>query len=305
MTRLRIIFAMALLVGVAAAAIDRAAAADGAASDLAAIRALSDAFVKAFNEGSAEAIAAQFVPEAEVVDEEGVVIEGRDAIRRRFEEVFESEPEARISLSDQTFRVLGAETAIERGVSKVTGGEGGPEDDSPYTVIYAKKDGRWLTTLIEEHSSQPESVIGQVEKLGPLVGEWVSESDGSVVTLHYEWDESKTYLLGSFEVKIEGRPAMKGTERIGWDALSRRYRSWVFDSQGGFNEGFWVRVGKGEFLAKMTGVTDSGEAASASRRYTFQSKDRIAVSVSERTLGGEAIPGSIEFVISRQPPKPK
>lgn len=47
---------------------------------------------------------------------------------------------------------------------------------------------------------------------------------------------------------------MTGTQRIGWDPLTRRLRTWVFDSSGSFGEGNWkaTRPDGSEFTLNMT-----------------------------------------------------
>ena len=55
---------------------------------------------------------------------------------------------------------------------------------------------------------------------------------------------------------------MTVTQRIGWDPLARQFRSWEFDSEGGFGEGRWSRDGD-RWVVKHTGVRPEGTTASA------------------------------------------
>ena len=50
-------------------------------------------------------------------------------------------------------------------------------------------------------------------------------------------DESGSYLIREFEIKVKGLLASRGVERIGWDPLQQQARSWLFDKDGGFSEG--------------------------------------------------------------------
>ena len=50
-------------------------------------------------------------------------------------------------------------------------------------------------------------------------------------------DDSKNYLVRTFEVEIGGEKGSSGTQFIGFDPRSGQVRSWVFDSEGGFSEG--------------------------------------------------------------------
>ena len=60
----------------------------------------------------------------------------------------------------------------------------------------------------------------------------------------YRWTDNHRFILGQFTVQIGGKPAMTGSQRIGWDPLKKTIRSWVFDSEGGFAEGLWSRERK-------------------------------------------------------------
>ena len=57
-------------------------------------------------------------------------------------------------------------------------------------------------------------------------------------------------------IKIAGREEISGSQRIGWDALLGKFRSWIFDSEGGHSEGYWHRDGD-NWVLKATGVTAS------------------------------------------------
>src|SRR5262245_30700812 len=56
-------------------------------ADEAAIRANIAEFVRAYNARDAKAVAALFLPEAQIIDEDGNTIQGREAIERQFAEI--------------------------------------------------------------------------------------------------------------------------------------------------------------------------------------------------------------------------
>src|SRR5436190_1675651 len=71
------------------------------------------------------------------------------------------------------------------------------------------------------------------ERLMPLawlVGEWVDDGGSVVVTSKCHWAEGGNFLVHDFTMKVQGREAMTVHQRIGWDPLAKRLRSWVFDS---------------------------------------------------------------------------
>ena len=120
----------------------------------------------------------------------------------------------------------------------------------------------------------------------------------------YRWTDNQCYILSEFKVQIGGRPVMTGSQRIGWDPLAKKIRSWVFDSEGGFGEGLWTREGN-QWIVKMTGVTRDGKIASATNIITKVSKDRMTWQSRDRIVGGEKMPDIKEIPITRKPPLPK
>jgi hypothetical protein len=96
---------------------------------------------------------------------------------------------------------------------------------------------------------------------------------------------------------------MTGSQRFGWDPLTKQIRCWVFDSQGGFAEGAWTREGN-RWIVKMSGVTREGKPASSTNITTMSSKDRMTWQSRDRLIGGDRMPDVEELPIVRKPPKP-
>jgi hypothetical protein len=97
---------------------------------------------------------------------------------------------------------------------------------------------------------------------------------------------------------------MSGSQRIGWDPRLKQVRSWVFDSDGGFSEGFWSRDGE-RWVIKTTGVLKDGRAASATNILTRVNKDTIKWTSVDRTFGADVLPDGEEINLVREPPKPR
>ena len=79
---------------------------------------------------------------------------------------------------------------------------------------------------------------------------------------------------------MQGKPVMSGSQRIGWDPVKRQFKSWVFDSEGGFVEAYWTRDGN-QWLVKAEGVGQDGEPASATNIITRLGKDRVELAVGQ------------------------
>ena len=137
-----------------------------------------------------------------------------------------------------------------------------------------------------------------------LVGDWVEETPDAVVTTSVAWADNNNFLLRSFDVRVKGKPALTGTQRIGWDPLTRQIKSWVFDSHGGYGEGLWTRAGN-QWVIKATGVRPDGRTATATQVLTFVNKDTLRWKSIDRTLGDEIVQEIDEIVMVRKPPKPQ
>jgi uncharacterized protein (TIGR02246 family) len=271
--------------------------------DEAAIRANVAAFVKAYNAKDAKAIAALFTPDGQIVDKEGNAAEGREAIEKEFKEIFSEAPEKRIEVTIESLRFIGSDLAIEEGATKETPARGETPEYDSYTVLHVKRDGKWLMAMARDEEGPPPSNHEQLQPLAWLVGEWIDDDGEDVVNSTCRWSEDGNFLLQEFQLQIGGKNAMRVSQRIGWDPLAKRIRSWVFDSEGGFSESVWTRNGD-TWVIKATGVRPDGKSASATNvlvpsgpdSYVWRSTDRIE---------GDQIDPPIEVKVIRKPPKPR
>jgi uncharacterized protein (TIGR02246 family) len=201
-----------------------------------AIRAVDDAFVAAYNRGDSKALASRFTENAEVLQADGNHFHGRDLIERRFAETFAASPGVTIALEIAAIRLLDPSVAKEEGFTRITPAKGSPLTRT-YTVLFVKRDGRWLISDVREESDPIVSPHDRLKDLEWMIGEWIDEGSDSVVRVNCHWSEDKNFLIRSFTVKSQGKPVMTVSQRIGWDPLARQIRSWEFDSEGGFGEG--------------------------------------------------------------------
>ncbi len=267
------------------------------------IRLAAAAFAKAYNAGDAKTIAQLFVADGEIVSEEGESTQGRERIAQVFAGIFKEHPKTHMDLASRSIRFIGPDTAVEEGMATVAHGPDEPAQHSPYSVVYARQDGKWLTVSsrdLPDDASTPEE---QLQQLKWLIGEWVDESPEALVVTSYRWTDNQCFILSEFKVQVGGRPLMIGTQRIGWDPLAKTIRSWVFDSEGGFGEGIWTRVGK-QWIVKKTGVTRDGKIASSTNILTRASKDRMTWQQRDRIVGGEKTPDIAAIPITRRAPPP-
>jgi uncharacterized protein (TIGR02246 family) len=268
-----------------------------------AIRLAVEAFAKAYNAGDAKAIASLFVADGEIVSEEGESTRGREGIEQAFAGIFKEHPKTHMDLAIGSIRFIGPDTAIEDGMATVTNAPDEPAQRSPYTVVHTGHDGKWLTASARDLPDDTPTPEEQLKQFQWMIGDWVDESPEALVITSYRWTDNQCYILSEFKMQVGGRPVMTGTQRIGWDPLSKNIRSWVFDSEGGFGEGIWTREGN-HWIVKMTGVTRDGKIGSATNIITRVSKDRMTWQQRDRIVGGEKTPDIEKVPITRKPPPP-
>jgi uncharacterized protein (TIGR02246 family) len=268
-----------------------------------AIAEVVDSFARAYNAGDAAAAAATFAEDALVVDEQGDRTEGRAAIKAQLAASFAASPGTRIAIQADSLRFLGPDTALEEGRSTITpAGSGGSPDITRFTVVYIKKDGRWLQSVVRDELSPDLTPHDRLKELEWLVGDWVNEGRDAVVRTTCKWSDDGNFLLRDFTMKTRGQTVLSGTQRIGWDPVRHQFRTWIFDSEGGFGEGYWTRDGD-RWTIKAEGVRQDGRHASATNIITRLGKDRASWKSVDRTIGGVAVPGVDEFTIVRKPPE--
>jgi len=268
-----------------------------------AIRQAADAFTKSYNAKDAKTLASLFTSNAEIVDENGNDFQGRENIEKVFDGIFKEHPKGKIEISIKSIRFVSPATAIEDGASTVTQDDNGPPERDRYMVVHVKQDGKWQMASARDLADEENSGEDQLQQLAWLIGDWVDESPDAMVVTSYRWADNHRFILSDFTVQIGGNPAMTGSQRFGWDPLTKQIRCWVFDSQGGFAEGAWTREGN-RWIVKMSGVTREGKPASSTNITTMSSKDRMTWQSRDRLIGGDRMPDVEELPIVRKPPKP-
>src|SRR5262249_12464446 len=118
------------------------------------------------------------------------------------------------------------------------------------------------------------------------------------------WDEGGKLVRGLWKVKERGKRVMTVSQRIGWDPLARRIRSWEFDSEGGFGDGTWSREGD-RWVIKHSGVRPEGIAASSTNVMVKERPDLVRWSSNDRVIGDESLSGADAYVLVRVPPTPR
>jgi uncharacterized protein (TIGR02246 family) len=279
-----------------------AAPARDRSSDERAIRENIQTFIKAFNAKQAKPIAELFLPDGQVITEEGESVEGRDAIEEGFHDMFAESPRSAMEITVDSIRFIGSDMAVEVGSTKETPAPGETPEFGRYTVLHVKRDGKWQMAFARDSAGEPPTNHDRLQPLAWLVGEWIDDGGSAVVATTCRWSDDKNFLLQEMTLQISGRDAMRVTQRIGWDPLNKRIRSWVFDTQGGFGEGMWAHDGD-SWIIKSTGVRPDGTSASATSSIVPTGTDGYVWRVKDRVSGDEVEP-PLEVKVVRKPPVP-
>lgn len=274
------------------------------ADDEKALRKSAADFAKAFNDRDAKALAAQFAPQAEMVDFEGHVVQGREAIEKSFAAQFD-EPLFQMAVEIESLRFVSDNLVVEDGHLVLTGEHDDVRLRSRYTTVHVREGGQWLVASSRDIVNPKDRVAPHehLRQLEWLIGDWVEEGGDSLVTTSCRWDEGKNFLLSDYTVKVAGEAAMSGTQRIGWDPLTRQIKTWTFDSDGGYGEGYWHYDGD-RWLVKLTGVSADGRAGSATQIHTSVNDHTRTWRAVDRMLGGEPLDDIDEITVVRAAPKP-
>ena len=253
------------------------------------IRQVLDSYSKAFSEARAPAAGPAFAQDALYVSDTGERVAGREAIGKRLREYLAVNKGDQLRMTAEVIRFASPEIAEVEGVAEIRG-PGGPPEISPYVALLVKREGRWLIKSLRDLSpTDPEKNMtpaDHIQDLSWMVGEWLHSSGSGTVRLGCRLDASRNFLLWDYTVRAAGKEGMTVSQRIGWDPHNRAFRSWVFDSIGGFAEGRWDPEGDGAWQIRQTGVLPDGDTASAVCRLIPIDKDRFRWAMTDRRVHG-------------------
>ncbi len=263
------------------------------------IRASSKAFVDAFNEGDAEAIAQLWTEDAQYVDESGTVHEGRDAIERAYSELFDQNSNVKIQLSIDSLRLVSAAVAIEDGRAVVIPPPAGPAGYSQYTAVHVKDGDQWRMASVRETWVEASVTPQSMADFEWLIGSWECEEHGVKSEMVYRWIADQTFIERSYTTTAVDGTTSSGVQVIGWNPMHNHLQSWSFSPDGGHAVGVWTPV-DGGWSAKMSGITGDG-IPTRSVNLLAKLDDNGCVWQSTQRFAGEVVlPDTDEVVIKRK-----
>jgi uncharacterized protein (TIGR02246 family) len=264
-----------------------------------AIHQAAEAYVEAFNNGDAKAVAGHFTQDGDYIDETGRHLKGRDAISANFEKFFAANKGLSLQIVITSIRFPAENLAIEDGTTVVS-----PEDDSPsqtarYTAVRVKQGDGWKISSVREATAVPPSHQEHLEQLSWLIGEWTDQGEhGDVLQSSCAWSMNGNFIVRSFTSSLNGNHLGSGVQWIGWDPKGKQVHSWSFDSSGGFGHGRWT--GKdGTWVIESTSVLPSGETVTQTDTVTHVDADTLTMQSTKRKVDDQPVPDSEKIEIKR------
>jgi uncharacterized protein (TIGR02246 family) len=277
-----------------------AAARPAPVDDEATIRASADKYVELYNHRDAKGMADMWSPDAVYTDAtSGEQYTGREAIAEHFADMFAGMEDAKLKVTVGAVEFVSPNVAIERGSAVVTSSEQDSEE-STYSAVHVKRDGKWLIDRISEEAvaPPPPSHYEHLKALEWMVGDWVDSDEEATVETNVEWAKNRNFLRRSFAVVTADDIPLSGVQIIGWDPNDKCIRSWTFDSDGGFAEGTWSREGT-TWHIRNKATLPGGGAASAVNILTEVDENSFLWESISREVEGELLPNVDPVLIVR------
>jgi hypothetical protein len=264
-----------------------------------AVKLLTDAL----NSGNVDAISGAFLADGELIDDSGTVHLGHDEIKALLKAFHETYPGAKNEAQVESVRGVGGLVLVD-GTRVIIDKDGKSLSVLRFASVWRKTDaGLKLASLRDVSEALPPTPHEALEGLSWIVGEWINESSDSKVQMNYRWDESENFIVGDILITSGEQTIMKSFQRIAWDASQGKYRSWTFDSDGGFGEGVWTATTNG-LVMQNSAVSPDGVRGTATVKLLSDSKDRFTFQGIHRMSEGVESP-DYEYTVVRKPPVAK
>lgn len=271
-----------------------------------ALMARVSAFVKAYEGGDAQALAALYADDAVIVDPDGFEIKGKAEITQLYADSFAEGGGLKLESHVEAIRFLTPDVARIEGRSRISVPDGDAAEFIRFSTLAVQKAGAWSIAEIREYPMPPENVE-PYERLKPLewmVGDWVNEGNQAKVSAQVKWADNNSFLIRTYSTEFQGQPKSSGTMFIGWDPQTGQIKSWLFDSEGGRGEGVWTQTSDNQWVVKSQGMMRDGLPNSATLVHTILNKDSVKTDSVDRILGGVVSEDILDVVMVRKAPAP-
>ena len=184
----------------------------GSEADEKAIRQTADEFAKAFNAGDAKAVGLLWALDSEYIDESGQSFQGRAVIEKEYAAALEQHRGAIMTIKIESIRFLAADIAMEKGVARVKSPGGIADTAARYTVVHAKRDGKWTMVFGRDAPYVAASNEDYLKDLEWVIGDWNPDAKDQPLRLHFEWMAQENFIKNTYtghegrSIDIDRRP---------------------------------------------------------------------------------------------------
>ncbi len=254
-----------------------------AAADAAAIRAAAAAYRDAVVKGDVAASQRMWTADGDIVDGWGNVLSAAEAVAANGGSDDER-PEVR--MGETRLRSITSDVVLEDGaVDVVLPGTTTPLEGW-FSAIWVKQGGEWKLASLREAERPTTLRDDALDDLEWMVGEWtlVPEADAAAdampaMEMSVRWDAGHMFLVRDIRLTSPATAAEPVTidvqQRIGWDPLVGRIRSWSFATDGTRGEATWFRDGT-SWITRGTTIQVDGTQATTVHISSYDGQDRCA-----------------------------
>jgi uncharacterized protein (TIGR02246 family) len=262
-----------------------------------AIRKDAKDFADAYNQGNAEAVAAQWTKDGEYTVGQQTV-RGRDTIAKLYAAFFKANPGSKMEVKVASVRVIAPTVAIEEGTASVTGSANGPASASSYSAVHVKQGDKWPMVSVRESEVPAVQFDRDLTELDWLVGKWSAGKDATKATLDCDWMTDKRFLRVKVTMSGKGGELPGGTQIIGRDPATGQLLSWFFNADGGYGSGRWQKDGS-HWMIRTAGIAADGTPTMATNVIYRADKNVASWQSFNRRRGDTALPDIKEVVLER------
>ena len=205
----------------------------------------------------------------------------------------------RTEVSDVKIRFLTPDVAEETGVCETASPAGAEPVKGAYSALWVHQKGGWKLESLRESRLEASPGNGQLANLDVFIGQWTGETNKLKIEVSAKWNSTKTFLRRDFKISSAGKPVFNGTQEIGWDPATGHIRSWMFNDDGSFGEGFWSLEGTA-WMVLSTRVLSDGQISKATHVYKFPDKNSMIWKSIRGSIDGQPA-DDFEIVLTRSP----
>jgi uncharacterized protein (TIGR02246 family) len=248
-----------------------------------AVRAAVDSYTEAFNKGDLNSVMAFFTNDADFIDDNGTLCQGKAKLTEVFKRSLADLKGRKLTTTITSLHFVRPDVATVDGKAELTGPDGNV-DSGRFTSTWIKNNDKWLLCSVRDLPDSPadaDTGTPELKELEWLVGIWAHQSDNFSVQLSGRWTLNKSFLQLDYTVKGTDNEELTVIQFFGWDPVDDVIHSWFFDSRGGYGGGDYVRSGK-IWTSDWNGVLSEGRVGSSTnsiqiideKSFVFRSVDR-------------------------------